>query len=84
VAEEALANATPFLQAFGHVVVAWLWLDVALAAERATAALEPGKLAGKLAAMRYFFAYELPKSTPGWRSSPAALTSCRTMHEDWF
>ncbi|MGB7905034.1 MAG: acyl-CoA dehydrogenase, partial [Steroidobacteraceae bacterium] len=30
--EEALANATPYLQAFGHVVVAWLWLDVARAA----------------------------------------------------
>ena len=28
--EEALANATPYLQAFGHVVLAWIWLDVAL------------------------------------------------------
>ena len=27
---EALANATPYLQAFGHVVLAWIWLDVAL------------------------------------------------------
>ena len=58
--EEALANATPYLQAFGHVVLAWLWLDVALAVPR------PGPAAGafgqgKLAAMRYFFAYELPK-----------------------
>jgi butyryl-CoA dehydrogenase len=60
VPEEALANATPYLQAFGHVVLAWLWLDVALAVSR------PGPAAGafgqgKLAAMRYFFAYELPK-----------------------
>ncbi|HSM22748.1 MAG TPA: acyl-CoA dehydrogenase, partial [Rubrivivax sp.] len=60
VPEEALANATPYLQAFGHVVLAWLWLDVALAVER------PGSAVGvfgqgKLAAMRYFFAYELPK-----------------------
>ncbi len=31
VPEEALANATPYLQAFGHTVLAWLWLDVALA-----------------------------------------------------
>ncbi len=53
--EEALANATPYMQAFGHVVLAWLWLDVALAARGH--ALAPGKLA----AMRYFFAYELPK-----------------------
>ena len=27
---EALANATPYLQAFGHTVLAWIWLDVAL------------------------------------------------------
>ncbi|MGS0759278.1 acyl-CoA dehydrogenase C-terminal domain-containing protein, partial [Roseateles sp. GG27B] len=26
VPEEALANATPYLQAFGHMVLAWLWL----------------------------------------------------------
>ena len=30
--EEALANATPYLQAFGHVVLAWIWLDVAICA----------------------------------------------------
>mgnify|MGYP003694039443 CR=1 FL=1 len=37
--DEALANATPYLQAFGHVVLAWIWLDVALCAaalDRAT------------------------------------------------
>ncbi|MCY7314179.1 MAG: acyl-CoA dehydrogenase [Rubrivivax sp.] len=34
VPEEALANATPYLQAFGHVVLAWLWLDVALASQQ--------------------------------------------------
>jgi hypothetical protein len=28
---EALANAVPYMQAFGHVVLAWIWLDVALA-----------------------------------------------------
>jgi len=32
--QEALANATPYLQAFGHVVVAWMWLDMALAARK--------------------------------------------------
>jgi hypothetical protein len=28
---EALANAVPYMQAFGHTVLAWMWLDVALA-----------------------------------------------------
>ena len=62
VPEEALANATPYLQAFGHVVLAWVWLDVVLAAQPPGAAPADEPLrAGKLAAMRYFHAYELPK-----------------------
>ena len=31
---DVLANAVPYLQAFGHTVLAWIWLDVALAAQR--------------------------------------------------
>ncbi len=27
---EALANAVPYMQAFGHMVIAWVWLDVCL------------------------------------------------------
>lgn len=55
----ALDNATPFLQAFGHVVVAWLWLDQAVAA---AALVEDRDLAdGKLHACRFFFECELPK-----------------------
>lgn len=61
VPEEALANATPYLQAFGHVVLAWIWLDVALAASRPGAIGTDAFREGKLAGMRYFFAYELPK-----------------------
>jgi len=58
--EDALANATPYLQAFGHTVLAWLWLDVALAAGMSIRG--DGDFAhGKRAAARYFFAYELPK-----------------------
>lgn len=58
---EALANATLFLQGFGHVVLAWIWLDIAVCAQHST---HP-EANGKLAAMRYFFAYELPK-VPAW------------------
>ncbi|ABL81364.1 MULTISPECIES: acyl-CoA dehydrogenase [unclassified Nocardioides] len=55
--EDALANATPYLQGFGHVVLAWVWLDVAAAA----ASCSHPEAAGKVAAMRYFYGYELPK-----------------------
>ncbi|PKO67332.1 MAG: acyl-CoA dehydrogenase [Betaproteobacteria bacterium HGW-Betaproteobacteria-16] len=55
---DALANAVPYMQAFGHTVLAWIWLDVALAAH---AAAESAARTGRLAAMRFFFHYELPK-----------------------
>ncbi|RFP82625.1 acyl-CoA dehydrogenase [Hydrogenophaga borbori] len=59
---EALANAVPYLQAFGHTVLAWIWLDVALAA---LAAPDSPARTGRLGAMRFFFHYELPK-TGAW------------------
>ena len=37
--ERALANATVYLEAFGHVVVAWIWLEQALAAHGRPAAI---------------------------------------------
>ena len=78
--EEALANATPYLQAFGHVVLAWLWLDVAMAARRAGSTL----VDGKLAAMRYFFAYELPR-IDAWLAVVASREAvCREMRDEWF
>jgi alkylation response protein AidB-like acyl-CoA dehydrogenase len=83
--EEALANATPYLQAFGHTVLAWLWLDVALVcgAQR-DAAPADNALHGKLAAMRYFFAYELPK-VDAWLLAVASRQSvCRDMQDHWF
>jgi butyryl-CoA dehydrogenase len=84
VPEEALANATPYLQAFGHVVLAWLWLDVALAAARGTTAAAQSQRAGKLAAMRYFFAYELPK-VDAWLGVVARREAvCREMRVEDF
>ncbi len=60
--QEALANAVPYMQAFGHVVLAWMWLDVARSAlaHGGAAPLAPAQ-AGRLAAARYFFHYELPR-----------------------
>ena len=61
----ALANATIFLDAAGHIVIAWMWLKQAVAASEG---LQAGNVAdrdfyeGKLAATKFFFRYELPKS----------------------
>ena len=82
--DEALANATPYLQAFGHVVVAWLWLDVARVAVAAAAGKDDAFLRGKLQAARYFFAFELPK-IDAWLAVVAARNpTCREMQDAWF
>ena len=61
-----LDNAAPFLEAFGHIVVAWLWLDQTLAATKLNNQDEETRnfVEGKLAACRYFYEFELPKTGP--------------------
>ncbi|WP_132994066.1 acyl-CoA dehydrogenase [Gordonia zhaorongruii] len=65
----ALANATAYLEAAGHVVIAWMWLEQVLAADASEAGRESVSAAdsdfyqGKRAAARYFYMYELPKIT---------------------
>jgi hypothetical protein len=56
----ALANASYYLEAFGHLVVAWLWLEQELAAEGREGAFYDGKRA----AAAYFSGYELPLLGP--------------------
>nr|WKF61170.1 3-methylmercaptopropionyl-CoA dehydrogenase [Paraburkholderia busanensis] len=67
--ERALANANAFLEAFGHIVIAWTWLRQAIVANAALAL--PGAGAdssadadfyrGKLHACQWFFRWELPR-----------------------
>jgi alkylation response protein AidB-like acyl-CoA dehydrogenase len=59
-ADVALANATLYLEAAGHVVVAWMWLEQLVAVEGRDGAFYDGKRA----AARYFFRYELPRTGP--------------------
>jgi butyryl-CoA dehydrogenase len=49
------------MQAFGHTVLAWVWLDVALATLREDATLSVAASAGRMGAARYFYHYELPR-----------------------
>ncbi|HSI49123.1 MAG TPA: acyl-CoA dehydrogenase [Ideonella sp.] len=86
VPEEALANATPYLQAFGHVVLAWIWLELGLAAKQAAPASEQAaaRNAGLLAAMRYFHVYELPKIGAWLAVVSQREAVCREMQDAWF
>jgi alkylation response protein AidB-like acyl-CoA dehydrogenase len=73
--DEALANATVYLEAAGHVVLAWIWLDQAL-----TAGASPGHFYdGKRAAARYFYRYELPRTGPQFDLLTAADTLVATL-----
>jgi alkylation response protein AidB-like acyl-CoA dehydrogenase len=56
--EESLANATTYLEAAGHVVVAWIWLEQLLAAKHGEGAFYEGKRA----AGRFFYRHELPRT----------------------
>ncbi|MBL8486776.1 MAG: acyl-CoA dehydrogenase [Rhodocyclaceae bacterium] len=83
----ALANAAAFLEAFGHTVVAWLWLRMAAAATRAlpSAQGEDGNFyRGKIAACRWFFRWELPK-TRAWHQLLRSLDdTCITTDPAWL
>jgi len=58
-AQRALCNATHYLKAFGHVVLAWIWLELAVCAQRSKDKNRAFS-EGKLSCARYFFAFELP------------------------
>jgi alkylation response protein AidB-like acyl-CoA dehydrogenase len=59
-AATTLANSTIYLEAAGHVVVAWMWLEQLIAASDHQGDFYDGKRA----AAQYFYAYELPKVGP--------------------
>ena len=62
----AMANSSAYLELFGHTVIAWQWLVQAFAAQAALPKASHSDQAfyqGKLSACRYFYRYELPKTT---------------------
>ncbi|MEY2622748.1 MAG: hypothetical protein RIT26_2568 [Pseudomonadota bacterium] len=75
----ALANAVPYMQAFGHVVLAWIWLDVV----RAGRGDHPAEL-GRRAACQYFFHFELPKISAWLSVVSAGDSTCTDMPEEAF
>ena len=55
--EVSLANSSVYLEAVGHTVLAWIWLEQLLAADGRTGDFYDGKRQ----AGRFFFRWELPK-----------------------
>jgi len=78
--ETGLANASIYLEAVGHVVVAWIWLEQALAALGRDGAFYDGKRQ----AARYFFRYELTKTGPQFELLANMDRTTLDMEDQWF
>jgi hypothetical protein len=79
-----LANATPYLEAFGHVVLAWIWLEQSLAASRRYGHDGNEFYHGKWQACRYFFLYELPKVDAMLELVESLDATTLEMKDSWF
>ncbi len=79
--QTALPNAVPYMQAFGHVVLSWVWLDVAITAQ---ALPDSAFKKGKLAAGDFFFNYELPKIGAWLQVVSRKDMTCANTQVDWF
>lgn len=65
-------------------MLAWLWLDVAVAAQAAGRGLAEPRRQGTLSAMHYGFDFELPKFDAWLAPVAARNTLTREMRDDWF
>ena len=78
--ERTLANATVYLEAVGHVVLAWIWLEQS----RVASGREGAFYAGKRQAAKYFFGWELPKTGPQFDLLERLDVTTLDMHDEWF
>jgi alkylation response protein AidB-like acyl-CoA dehydrogenase len=80
--ETMLANSWHYLEMLGHTVIAWLWLDQAIAAK--SGSRSETFVLGTLATCQYFYRFELPKVAT-WGALLSSLdTTTVTMRDDWF
>jgi butyryl-CoA dehydrogenase len=78
--EITLANATAYMEATGHIVVAALWASQLRACE----GREGDFYAGKRQAARYFFKYELPRAEILLDLVGEADDTALQMRDEWF
>lgn len=64
--ERFLSDATVFMEFFGNIVVGWLWLDIAVNAQKALSSdsteFSSEFYHSKLHAMKFYYKYEIPKT----------------------
>ncbi|WP_059015445.1 acyl-CoA dehydrogenase [Mycobacterium sp. M26] len=78
--EAAMANSAVYLEAFGHIIIAWMWLEQFVATNG-----HPGDFyEGKRQAARYFFRYELPRTGPQLQLLRSLDRTTLDMRPEWF
>ena len=88
--DTGLANATVYLDFFGRIVVAWIWLKQAVVAadalqnQHAMAPPEQHFYQGKLQAARYYMQWELPQTVQQAELLNANNLLCFDMRDAWF
>jgi butyryl-CoA dehydrogenase len=78
--DATLANASAYMEAFGHVVIAWVWLEQFLACTGRHGAFYDGKRQ----AARFFFGHELPKTAAQFALVERGDRAVLDMDPDWF
>ncbi len=78
--EAALANSVVYMEAVGHLVIAWMWLEQMRTAHGRTGDFYDGKRQ----AGRYFFRYELPKTGPQLDLLETLDRTTLEMRDSWF
>ncbi|BBY18475.1 acyl-CoA dehydrogenase [Mycolicibacterium litorale] len=78
--EAAMANSVVYLEAFGHIVIAWMWLEQFLAAAGRTGDFYDGKRQ----AARFFYRYELPRVGPQLDLLERLDRTTLEMRDAWF
>ncbi|EON23131.1 acyl-CoA dehydrogenase domain-containing [Nocardioides sp. CF8] len=78
--DRMMANSTAFVEAVGHVVVAWIWLEQLVAcADKAGDFYD-----GKRQAAAYFFRWELPRTRVQFDLLASGDDTALSMRDAWF
>lgn len=84
----ALANSVKYLELFGHIIIAWLWLKQGIVASNALTKSPHQEDAhfykGKLQALQYFYRFELPKISLWSKLLMTTDSSTYDMQKEWF
>ncbi len=83
-----LSNSVKYIELFGHIVIAWLWLKQGAVAVKALSnnphETDMAFYSGKLQALKYFYRFELPKVYLWAQLLSTMDSSCYDMQLDWF